>query len=157
RKLLLLYPKSTLVPIISANAAALNLRMENFQKALSFYESARQDFPFYNLHFEYQAGIGEATFGLHDFAAARHAFGQVLQKCQDTRSRMMAELRLADMDRIENKTIPLKTYEKYAEKSPILVGRISPWVFFNAGEIKYSQGQYSSAKFYFNEYLRYEG
>lgn len=155
RQTLLLYPKSTLVPVITVNAAAFNIRMGNFQKALSLFESARHDYPFHALSCHIQAGIGESAFLLHEYKSARSAFEQVLQKCTDRVERLHAEMRLADLRTEKEPMAALKIYEDTAVKFPILLGRAAPWAYFNAGELKYRQGQYPSAKFYFNEFLRY--
>lgn len=155
RQVLLLYPKSILVPIITVDAAAFNIRMGSFQKALSLLESVKHDYPFHGLSCHIQAGIGESAFLLHEFRTAKNAFEQVLAKCSDRPSRLHAEVRLADLRMEKEPQHSLKVYEEHASRSPILLGRVAPWAYFNAGEVKYQQSQYPSAKFYYNEFLRY--
>jgi len=153
REALLLYPNSNFVPVITATVANYWLQKGNYDKSLSLYQTARQDFPFHALNCVFQAGASESQFMLHDFTGATSSFRQLLQKCKNERLRTGAELRLIEMMPDDKKGSKLKAYEKIYSAKTALLSRYFPWTLFNVGELKYRQGQFKSAQFYFNDYL----
>lgn len=155
REVLLLFPKSKLVPVTVVSAANLALKNKNYNKSLALFESARVDYPFHELSCRFLVGVAECQFHIQDERASTAAFKSVLQKCSDPVSKVIADIRLADMGIRTNYKKSLATYSQYAEKFPIRLAKISPWAMFNAGEAKYKDREYASAKYYFTEFVKY--
>lgn len=150
----LLYPKSALIPVILADNASRHLKEGLFEKSLALYKTAREQYPFHELSCVFQAGVAETSLLLRDFTGAERSYQQLLQKCKNTRLRIAADLRLAELKERKSKVDSTTVMEKIFSDSPKLVLRYYPTILYNLGEKKFSRGQYPSAKFFFNEYLK---
>jgi outer membrane protein assembly factor BamD (BamD/ComL family) len=154
REVLLLYPKSTLVPILNASIAGFWLRAGQYTKALAMYELGKREYKDHDLHCIYAFGSAEASYQIGDLSTGRPAFEDVLKKCQNPRVRVGAGIRLADM-LLEKKPKEAKAaYEKIFYQNGPIINHFYPSLLFNMGEMKYREKQYASSRFFFTEYLR---
>lgn len=154
RELLLLYPKSTLVPVITASMAYYWLRSEQFEKSLSLYEKGRIQFDNSPIQCVFLMGTAETQYQMNEWVAAKTALGKVLEKCFNRRLQTVAQLRQLDLDRQEKRSIDVSEVEKIIAISPVEVAQFYPWVLQNVAEHYYWQKQYKKAKFYFLDYIR---
>jgi tetratricopeptide (TPR) repeat protein len=154
REVLLLYPKSTLAPVLAATAANFWLRRQRFEKSLGLYQTAYELYPLHPLSCVYQMGIIENEFGLRSYKTAQVSLTQLLQKCQNRILRARAEMRLADMALLNEDSTAEAKYEKLFSDYTSLASHYVPEALFNLGELKYRKHQYPKAKFYFTEYRK---
>lgn len=157
RQTFLLYPKSTLTPIITTNLANYFLANGNYNRALSLYQLARNDYPFHRLSCVFLYGAAEANYLIRERGAAKRAFELVLQKCDNARFQVGAQARLLDLRRDEGEPVAkLETeYSKLYEKTGVPLSRFSPATLFNLAEMRYRRQQYPSSRFFLKEFLRY--
>lgn len=156
RDLLILYPRSTLNPVLQASMANIYLRMGAYAKALGLYRVARQDSPFHSTSCTHLFGEAEANYLLGNFDESTQTFRAVLQKCESNRLQVAAKVRLVDIQREQSKDLKSieKDYEKIREDNPTLVSRFHPELLYNLGEIKYRSKSFPSSTFYFNDFSR---
>jgi tetratricopeptide (TPR) repeat protein len=156
RDILVLYPRSTLGPVIHASLANYYLKTGAYAKALALYHSAREDYPFHSTACIHLFGEGEANFLLGNFDEAKLTFNSVLQKCQSSRLQIGAKIRLLDIQRegSENLAKVEIDYEKIRTENPTLVSRFHPELLYNLGEMKYRARNFPSSTFYFNDFAR---
>ncbi|MSP19070.1 MAG: hypothetical protein EXR74_05820 [Bdellovibrionales bacterium] len=156
RETVLLYPRSQLIPVIEATMGAFWLRNGLYSKSLGTFIKAKQDYPFHSLNCLFQFGISENNFLLHEFEVAKKGFSSLLQKCSNPRFKTGARLRLAEMQMDKNpKESSLLIASIYQEESNI-VARFYQEALYNIGENKYQAKQFTSARFFFNEYLKHK-
>lgn len=154
RETLLLYPKSTLVPVVQATVGVFWLRNGQYSKSLPFFLKAKEEYPFHSLSCLFQFGVAENHFLLNDTAVAMKSFQSVIQKCRNPRLVTGAKLRLIEMDRSTGmKDSEGKLIKLYDSESNIIT-RFYPEALYNLGEIKFQRGELNSARFFFVEYLR---
>lgn len=158
REILLLYPHSTLAPVLSASLASFYLKNGSYAKALGLYQTGKQEYPFHPSACVFLLGSAESQYLLHNYEDAKKGFSQVLQKCDAARLQMGSRIRLIDIDRESGQDLKKieKAYEKIQVKNGHLISRFHPELLFNLGELKYRQGNYPSASFYFNEFTKVE-
>ena len=157
RETLLLYPQSTLVPIITGSIAAHWLRQGKFSRALAMYETAARDYAEHELHCNFLFGAAENSFQLHDWRVVKDATEKIIAKCQGMRVQVGAQMRLADLTFNDNPKATTNTYEKIYELNGPIINHYYPMLLYNLGELKYREHKYPSSRFYFNEYLRHRG
>lgn len=150
----LLYPKSDLIPVILAVTAARHLREGLYAKSLAQYRAAREEYPFSDLACVFQAGIAESNLLLGDRASSRSSYQQLLQKCQNPRLRLGAEMRLAELSEREKGSDSSIVLEKIFARSPQLVERYYPPLLYSLGEKKFARGQLASSQFFLEAYLK---
>ncbi|NBX76129.1 MAG: hypothetical protein EBQ92_06205 [Proteobacteria bacterium] len=156
RDLLVLYPRSSLGPVLHASLANYYLKTGAYAKALALYRSAREDYPFHSTSCVQLFGEGEANFLLGNFDEASLTFNSVMQKCQSNRLQIAAKIRLVDIERENNQDLPKaeKSYEKIRSDNPTLVSRFHPELLYNLGEMKYRNRNFPNSTFYFNDFAR---
>jgi tetratricopeptide (TPR) repeat protein len=156
RDLLVLYPRSSLGPVLHASLANYYLKTGAYAKALALYRSAREEYPFHSTACIHHFGEGEANFLLGNFDEAKLTFNAVLQKCQSNRLQIAAKVRLVDIQRegAQNLAKVEKEYEKIRAENPTLVSRFHPELLYNLGEMKYRGQNFPSSTFYFNDFAR---
>jgi len=156
RDLLVLYPRSTLSPVLHASLANYHLKTGAYAKALGLYHSAREEYPFHSTSCIHLFGEAEANFLLGNFEEANRTLKSVLQKCQSNRLQIAAKVRQVDIQRAESQSLAKveKEYEKIRTENPQLVSRFHPELLYNLGEIKYRSQNFPSSTFYFNDFAR---
>ncbi len=154
RETLLLYPKSELGPVVAATLADHWLSAGNYERSLSLYKSAREEYPLHELSCVFEMGVAESEFLLHEMDESAAGFNQVLQKCKNSRLRTGAEIRLADIAASKPGANSEKEYNKiYSSYFPV-VEKQYPSVFYSLGEANYQAKQYEKARYYYSEYLK---
>ncbi len=156
REAFILYPKSTLGPVMTGSVASFWMKKGLNQKSLAMYTAARQDYPFHALNCVFLLGIGENNFVLHDWDAATKTFKEIEQKCDNARVNVGAKIRLADMELKANSKVAQAAYEKLYQDNGQIIDWFYPMTLYNLGEMKYRAKIYKSAKFYFNEFIRHK-
>ncbi len=156
RATVLLYPRSQLIPVIQATMGAFWLRNGLYSKSLGTFIKAKQDYPFHNLNCMFQFGISENNFLLHEFEVAKKGFSSILQKCNNPRFKVGARLRLAEMQMEKNPKESTLIIESIYEQESNIVTRFYQEALYNIGENKYQTKQFTSARFFFNEYLKHK-
>lgn len=156
RELTLLYPNSELTPILRATAAAFFLRNGGFQKALSLYQSAENDYANHALACVFTMGDGEANFMMRAWPEAAKKYKVVADKCTNHRLKVAAMVRAADSEWLQGLPNAESLYTKVIENQDSFITRFFPSALYNLGEIKYREGQLASAKFYFDQYIKTE-
>lgn len=156
RELLVLYPRSTLIPTIQGSLANTYLKSGAYSKALGLYQVALQEYPFHASTCVHQLGVAEANYLLGSYEDAQLAFKLVLQKCQANRLQVASRVRLIDIARAQGEvaTVLTKKYETVNNENPTVISRYHPEVLFNLGEYQYRNKNYQSASFYFNDFQR---
>lgn len=156
RELLVLYPRSTLIPTIQGSLANTYLKSGGYSKALGLYQVALQEYPFHASTCVHQLGVAETNYLLGSYEAAQMAFKMVLQKCQANRLQVASRVRLIDIARAQGEvaTVLIKKYETVNNENPTVISRHHPEVLFNLGEYQYRNKNYQSASFYFNDFQR---
>lgn len=150
----LLYPESTLIPVIVSTVAAQHLKEGLYEKSLGLYRTARETYPFNELTCVFQAGVAESSLQLHDYTAAKASFEQLMQKCQNRRLRFAATMRIAEIKHRVSGVSPDPILQKIHSESPKLAQRYFPSLLYVLGEKSFATDNLSSAKFFLNEYLR---
>lgn len=154
REVLLLYPKSKLVPNIQATAGAFWLRNGFYPKSLAIFTKAKEDYPFHPFNCLFQFGVAETNFLLNETEQARRSFKLITQKCQNPRLVTGAKLRIIELDNNSfSKPYGQMLSQLYQQESNI-INRFYPEALYNLGEYKYRTQDYSSARFFFSEYLQ---
>jgi outer membrane protein assembly factor BamD (BamD/ComL family) len=154
RSTILLYPKSKLIPIVQGTVGAFWLRNGLYQKSLSVFMTTRQEYPLHSLNCFFQFGIAESNFLLHDRDAAKKGFKALLQKCNNPRFSAGASLRLIGLEYEFSPEEAGKKLEGLYQQESSILSRFYPDSLYNLGEVKFQKREYTSAKFYFNEYLK---
>ena len=159
RELLVLYPRSTLAPILAGTVAYFHLSQGNYAKALSLYKSSRELFPFHGSNCVFLLGEAGANYGIGNTEEAMRGFKTVAQKCPSGRLQLGAQVRLIDIERDQTKepTQTIQKYEKLINQNPTVIPRIYPEALLNLGELKYRSKNFPSAGFYFQDYYRNSG
>jgi tetratricopeptide (TPR) repeat protein len=156
RAALLLYPKSTLAPVLAATAGDFLLRTGQFERALSVYRSAEDAFASASLSCVFRMGEAEAGFQLRDWAHTDQILRDLISGCRNFRLHTAALIRQAEgMLRRQDPGVAF-AYEKILENDGGYVERFYPTAFFNLGEMKYQEGRYGEAKYYFSQYVKNE-
>ncbi len=156
RELLLTYPKSELTPVLRATAGSFFLKNGVFQKSLAFFQSAEKDYAEHPLYCVFVMGDAEANFLLRSWDSAMGKYKTVVDKCTNQRLKVGAMVRRADSEWLQGLPKAEQLYEKVIEDQDSFVTRFFPSAYYNIGEIKYRQGQYASAKFFFDEFIKVE-
>ncbi|MBY0369668.1 tetratricopeptide repeat protein [bacterium] len=156
REAMLLYPKSDFAALMSATAAGFWVRSGNFQRGLAMYEVARTQYPQSNFQCAFKLGMGEANFLLRNLTAARGLFEELLNTCQGARLKSAALVRIADIGWLEKKRGAEAEYERRLELDSPFIERFYQPLLANLGEIKYADGNFSGAEYYFKRYLKME-
>jgi len=156
RELLVLYPRSTLIPTIQGSLANAYLKSGGYSKALGLYQVALQEYPFHASTCVHQLGVAETNYLLGSYETAQTAFKMILQKCQANRLQVAARVRLIDIARAQGEiaAVLTKKYETVNSENPTVISRYHPEVLFNLGEYQYRNKNYQSASFYFNDFQR---
>lgn len=155
RELLLLYPKSSLIPTVQLSLANLYLKYGNVQKSLGLYRQLRRDFPFHSDQCHFMFGEAEAEYQLNGLVDSKRTYQAILQKCQSKKLKLGSQIRLLDIVRKENPTTTsFKDYEALREKDSALIQRYFPELVLNLGEISYRTHKYERSLFYLNEFRR---
>ncbi len=157
KQVVLLYPKSELVPVLYASVASLWLTDGLVQKALGYFEKLKKDYPFHPLYCYFQLGSGEASFLMHDYETAKRDLTQLMQKCTERKYAVGAQTRLNDIELRKKGDAYLSEYEKPFYSDINLVNRFYPHVLFNLGEVKFHKKEYESSKLFFTEFAKYGG
>lgn len=157
KQVVLLYPKSELVPILYASVASLWLNDGLVERALSYFEKLKKDYPFHPMYCYFQLGSGEANFLMHDYKSAKREFTQVRQKCTERKYLVGAQTRLNDIELRSQGDKFLEEYEKPFYSDVNMVNRFYPHVLYNLGELKFHKKEYESSKLFFSEYAKYGG
>lgn len=156
RKLLLLYPKSELVPVLMATTAYFWLQLGRYDRSGSLYEQGKERFPFHPLFCVFQTGISENNFLLGGLKEADSGFKLVNQKCTNPKLLSIAKFRRVDIQFLRGESGAEKAYEEIASKQMPKFNLVHPPMLYHLGELKFRKKKYSSAKYYFEEYLRQE-
>lgn len=156
RETLVLYPSSSLAPVVSASLANFYLKNGAYSKALGLYQAGREEHPFHDAACVFLYGTAESHFLLHEYENAKIGFQQVAQKCSSTRLLLGARVRQVDIERDTGGDLQKieQQYAKVTEENPHLISRFHPEILFNLGEIKYRAGNLPSSSFYFNDFNR---
>lgn len=156
REILILYPSSSLAPVVTASLANFYLKNGSNSKALGLYQAGREEHPFHDAACVFLYGAAESHFLLHEYENAKIGFKQVAQKCSSTRLQLGARVRQIDIEREQGGDLKKieNQYSKLNEENPHLISRFHPEILFNLGEIKYRSGNIASSSFYFNDFLR---
>ncbi|MBI1859995.1 MAG: tetratricopeptide repeat protein [Deltaproteobacteria bacterium] len=154
REVLLLYPKSEMLPVITAGMANHWLEAGKFERALSIYEKGRIQFEESPLACVFLMGSAEAQFQMNEFSSARTVLGKVVEKCMNRRIRTAALLRHLDVDLRERRSVEISRYEELLSSAPLVIEEHYPWLLHNIGERYFQAEQYKKSKFYFEDYLK---
>lgn len=156
RDLVLQYPKSTLAPVLWASFGAHFLRHGQFGRALAIYEVVEKQYTGHPLSCVYAMGKAESSFLLRDWKNASNGYRQISQKCENTRLKTAALVRLSDTEWLQGFSGAEKLYETIVGDHTSYVERYFPAALYNIGEIKYRAHQFPQARFYFEEFIKAE-
>lgn len=156
RELVLQYPKSTLAPVLWASLGAYFLRQTQVTRALATYEVAQKQYPSHALGCIFAMGQAEASFLIRDWKSATPRYQVISQKCENTRLKTAALVRLADSEWLQGLPGADVLYGKIVADQSSYVERFFPSALYNLGEIKYRAGHLPEARFYFEEFIRME-
>ena len=154
RETLLLYPRSKLVPAIQATVGAFWLRNGLYPKSLALFARAKEEHPFHPLNCLFQFGIAENNLLLHENESASRSFKALIQKCNNPRLVTGATLRLIELSSDKSPKESAKKLESLYRSESNIVSRFYPEALYNIGENKYQKGEWVSANFFFDEYLK---
>lgn len=156
REAVIVYPGSTLAPVVWATAASFFLRQGSVPRALALYELNERQYRNTPLACVFKMGIAESNFLIQDYVAAAKHFEQVSKSCGNARVKVAAQVRMADIKWIEKSVAATAAYEKLILENDSIVERFFPSALYNVGELKYREKNYASARYYFDRFYKVE-
>lgn len=156
RNAILLYPKSSLAPVLHASLASFYLANGSFPKALGIAQAAKEEYPFHDTACVHLQNVAEANYHLGNLDDANSGFQLLSQKCQNLKLLVNAKMRLIDISRqlgADSKEIETQ-YQKLTADYPSYVNRHHPEVSFNLGELSYRNKKYPASEFHFSEFQK---
>lgn len=155
RELLLLYPRSSLIPAVQLSFANFYIRNENFTKGLGLARQLRRNFPFHSDHCYFMFSEAEAQYQLKNLGDAKRTYQAILQKCPSKKLRVGSQIRLFDINRKEkSKDASFDDYETLRKSESAMVQRFFPEIILNLGENAFRKKQYDKSLFFLNEFKR---
>jgi len=159
RELLVLYPKSSLLPTIELSFAKKCLESGRAQKALGIFREVREKYPFHTGHCFAMYGEAEAHFQLSHFSDANRTFQAINQKCANQKLKLGSKIRQIDGNQklSSDPNSYEKNYEVIRDNDSALVSRFFPELVFNLGEMSYRSKKWDRALYFFNDFQRIVG
>ncbi len=155
RESFILYPKSLFVPVLMANLANYWLKRQQFQKALSLYESLVRNYEKHEFFCVFLYGLGESYFGLNSFELAQAKFDEVLNKCKNKIVKTGALTKKAAISFLKKDYSKADVYyRELFDNERLYIERYYKPVLFQFAEVKYQLGKYEASRHFFSEFTR---
>jgi len=158
RKLLLLYPESSLVPVITVSFADQLLVAGQYQSALGMFEKAKLQYNDPGYQCAFRVGSAEGMFMLAKWNDAKNEFDSLAKQCANPKVTFWARMRSADVDFLRGRRELAKVvYEKLYRENPTRAIYLHPPILANLAEILYWQKDYTKARYFIKEFRKVAG